>query len=81
MLILNEANQRIQSFDNYSNLTDDISLSLKNSSIFTIALPSGVTEVSRMELSENILLENVRLGFAAAYEQLQIDKSLQVSLI
>ena len=37
--------------------------------------------MSRMETDQNIVLENLRLGFAAAYEQLQIDPTQQVHTI
>jgi hypothetical protein len=39
----------------------------------------GVPEVKRMESRPEVLLENVRQGFAAAYEGLQVDESLRVS--
>ena len=44
--------------------------------LFAIALPPGVPEVKRFETSRSVIFENVRLGFAAAYDALVEDRSL-----
>ena len=45
--------------------------------LFAIALPSGIPEVKRFETSREVIFENVRMGFAAAYDALIEDRSLQ----
>jgi hypothetical protein len=55
-LFLNQENQR------YDDYIDKV-----HPRVFTIALPPGVPEVKRFETSRQVIFENVRLGFAAAY--------------
>lgn len=62
ILALNAANQRY--------IEDDSSPRL-----FGIALPPGVPEVKRFETSRAVIFENVRLGFATAYDALVEDRS------
>ena len=45
--------------------------------LYTIALPEGIQEVSRMETSRSAIFNNVRFGFAAAYDALVLDPSLR----
>ena len=45
--------------------------------LFAIALPSGIPEVKRFETSREVIFENVRMGFAAAYDAMVEDRSLQ----
>eukprot|EP01035_Chromulina_nebulosa_P019631 gene19631-25542_t len=72
ILLLNQANNYITTSGNET-LYQQFDLSY----IHTIALPEDVQEVKRMETNASILLENVRLGFAAAYKSLQIDNNLK----
>lgn len=44
-------------------------------SVFTMALPPGVPEVRRFETSRLVIMDNVRLGFAAAFDALVEDRS------
>jgi hypothetical protein len=64
MLYLNEQNQ------NYD------AINTTTPRVFTIALPYGVPEVKRFETSRQVIFENVRLGFAAAYDALVEDRTL-----
>eukprot|EP01039_Chlorochromonas_danica_P009973 gene9972-11023_t len=43
--------------------------------LYGVALPPGVKEIKRMETSREVIFENVRLGFAAAYDSLVSDVS------
>lgn len=77
MLVLNEANRNI----NLDEINSDIDETGVQPHIFTIALPKGTPEVKRMETKAEVLLENVRLGFAVAYDSLQIHSHLKVSSV
>jgi hypothetical protein len=44
--------------------------------LFGIALPPGVPEVKRFETSRAVIFDNVRMGFAAAYDALVEDRTL-----
>lgn len=65
ILRLNEANRKF----------DDKGAEPK---LFCVALPPGVPEVKRFETSRRVIFENVRDGFAAAYDALVIDPSQKV---
>lgn len=47
--------------------------------LYGVALPEGIEEVSRMETSRDVILENIKHGFAAAYDALIDDPQLRVS--
>ena len=47
--------------------------------LYAVALPPGVKEIARMETSREVIFENVRVGFAAAYDGLVLDPAQRVS--
>jgi len=60
MLILNDANR-------------DLDSSIEGPKIYCIALPKGCAEVKRLETRREVIFQNVRQGFAAAYDALVLD--------
>ena len=65
ILLLNAENRRYSSEHGHS------------PRLFAIALPCGIPEVKRFETSRQVIFENVRMGFAAAYDAMVEDRSLQ----
>jgi len=64
ILILNEANR---DYDANSN----------KPKMLCIALPKGIPEVKRFETSRKVIFDNVREGFAAAYDSLVLDPAMR----
>lgn len=52
-------------------------LSNDSSALYGIAMPAGVPEIGRMERRRAVIFENVRQGFAAAYDSLVLDPALR----
>lgn len=67
ILLLNEANK----------YGGQVNVDGKNVSLFCVALPEGGIEVQRMETRQDVILENVRLGFAATFDHFQLDPLLK----
>lgn len=57
---------------NFKPLTD-----VNGPKLFAIAMPAGIKEVRRTETSRKIIFENVKYGFAAAYDSLVNDPALR----
>lgn len=74
MLVLNEANKETirEAKGHYRYTTGQTYHSL-----FTIALPSTSSEVTRMETNRSVILLNMRDGFASAFDALVLDSSLK----
>lgn len=66
ILRLNEDNRNYGSLD-----------SVDGPKLFGVALPAGNVEVKRMETSRKVIFDNVKAGFAAAYDSLVDDPSLR----
>ena len=80
ILILNRASQDFSEISNNDkdkfspyNFTDWDQLA----KLYTIALPEGTVEVKRTETSRLAIFNNVRYGFAAAYNALVLDSNLK----
>ena len=64
ILILNDANR-------------DYDVNSNKPKMLCIALPKGVPEVKRFETSRKVIFDNVREGFAAAYDSLVLDPAMR----
>ena len=83
ILLLNEENQRYDSSSSSSSsyartqwASHPLPFDLRDRRLFAIALPPNVPEVKRFETSRAVIFDNVRLGFAAAYDALVEDRTL-----
>jgi len=68
ILLLNEANRKFDETE-------------PGPKLFCVALPPDTPEVKRFETSRRVIFDNVRAGFAAAYDALVIDPAQKVNNI